>query len=82
MYRLSLSEKLVSMVVIKGWPATAESVVLSFLMCSTCFKRMTVEHALAVLLLERTRYRALTVDFTKDLQREDFLRVPLPWSAF
>ncbi len=42
MYRQSLSEKLVIMVVIKGWPATAESVFLSFLMCSTCLRRMTV----------------------------------------
>lgn len=31
------------MVVMKGWPATAESVFRSFLICSTCFKRMTVE---------------------------------------
>ena len=43
MYRQSRSEKLVIMVVMKGWPATAESVFRSFLICSTCFKRMTVE---------------------------------------
>lgn len=42
-YRQSRSEKLVIMVVMKGWPATAESVFRSFLICSTCFKRMTTE---------------------------------------
>lgn len=42
-YRQSRSAKLVIMVVMKGWPATAESVFRSFLICSTCFKRMTVE---------------------------------------
>ena len=29
-------------VVMNGWPATADRVFRSFLMCSTCFKRMTV----------------------------------------
>ena len=43
MYRQSRSEKLVIIVVMKGWPATAESVFRSFLICSTCFNRMTVK---------------------------------------
>jgi hypothetical protein len=41
MYRHSRSEKLVIMVVIKGWPDTAARVFRSLRICSTCFKRMT-----------------------------------------
>ena len=54
MYRLSRSEKLVIIVVMNGWPATAARVFLSFLMCSTCFKRMT---ATLVLVLVAMRFR-------------------------
>lgn len=46
MYRQSLSEKLVIMVVMNGWPATAARVLRSFLMCSICFKRMTAGNGL------------------------------------
>ena len=70
MYRQSRSEKLVIMVVIKGWPATAESVFRSFLICSTCFNRMTVKFSrppfqkddLAIYLLSTLRsiFRAKT----------------------
>lgn len=46
MYRQSLSEKLVIMVVMNGWPATAARVLRSFLMCSICFNRMTARNGL------------------------------------
>ena len=46
MYRQSLSEKLVIIVVMNGWPATAARVLRSFLMCSICFNRMTARHGL------------------------------------
>lgn len=41
MYRVSLSWKLATMVVMKGCPATAASTFLSFRTCSTCFSRIT-----------------------------------------
>lgn len=50
MYRLSLSEKVVIKVVMKGWPATAARVFLSLRMCSTCFRRMTADIRRGVLL--------------------------------
>lgn len=45
-YRHWSSEKVVIKVVMKGWPATALSVLRSLRTCSTCFSLITVEFPL------------------------------------
>ena len=76
MYRQSLSEKLVIMVVMKGWPATAARVLRSFLMCSICFNLITARHGLIDELgLEWGVRSWLTIGLAQDLECEDFLAV-------
>ncbi len=89
-YRQSRSEKLVIMVVMKGWPATAESVFRSFLICSTCFKRMTaepestfvIEENFAIHLLSTLRsiFRAKTFcpSFGEPAKRDSHTRAKVP----
>ena len=76
MYKHSLSEKLVIMVVINGWPATAARVLRSFLMCSTCFKRMTIATPIRPSHLCTNSSHiviVLTVGLSEYFQGEDFL---------
>lgn len=77
-------------VVMKGWPATAESVFRSFLICSTCFKRMTVKleftlligksHAIYSLSTLRSIFRAKTFcpSFGDPARRDSHTRAKVP----
>lgn len=55
MYNESSSWKLATMVVMKGWPATAASTLRSFRTCSTCLSRITVTLSSASCMSEEVR---------------------------